>query len=446
MLPHYAATLQLGVPLIVGQVGQVVLSFIDSAMIGHHSTAELSAASFCINLFNLPIFFALGYGYALTPLIGQEHARGQYATAGAVLRHGLQGNTILGVLLTALMAIVYFTLPYLGQPEDLLPCIRPYFLSQLASLVFITGFNALKQFTDALGRTSIAMWAMLGGNALNVVGNYTLIYGKLGAPELGLLGAGLSTLLSRVGMLATLAIYLFMRKDLRRYQLGFLRYQLPPTLAQKTRYNGLFIGGQMALESGLFSLSVLMVGWLGALQLAAHHIAITVQSIGFLVYYGAAAAIAIRVSHFIGRGQHRNAKRAATGGWLIVNLFALVIIASLLLLRHKIVWLFTNDQEVAALAAKLLLVSILYQPFDALQITFANALRGVNQAKALMLISLIGYFGIALPAAYLLGIHTPLNVIGIWLAFPIGLGLAGIGFSLRFFNVAGTPKILKDAR
>ena len=435
MWPHYMATLRLGIPLIVGQVGQVVLTFIDSAMIGHHATIELSAASFCINLFNLPIFFALGYANALTPLIGQEHACRKFATAGAILRQGLRNNIILGLLLTALMGIIYFALPSLGLPQELLPHIKPYYVTQLVSLLFITSFNALKQFTDALGKTAIAMWVMLGGNVLNIVGNYALIYGEMGFPELGLLGAGLSTLISRIAIPIALVVYLSAQTNLQRYKAGFFRRKLSPTLARQANSMGLFIGGQMALENGLFSLSIVMVGWLGSLQLAAHHVAVTVQSIGFLVYYGAAAAIAIRASHYHGMGQYRNVRRAAIGGWHVVNFFAAIIMLILLVLRHSIVTLFTNSNEVAVLAATLLLVGILYQPFDALQISFANALRGVGQAKALMWISLVGYFGIALPAAYLLGIKSPLGAVGIWLAFPIGLGLAGIGFATRFFKV-----------
>lgn len=440
MWPHYSATLRLGIPLIVGQVGQVVLTFVDSAMIGHHATAELSAASFCVNLFNLPIFFALGYANALTPLIGQQHAYGQHAEAGAVLRVGLKNNLLLGLLLTALMGFVYFALPSLGLPEELLPVIRPYYLTQLASLLFITCFNALKQFTDALGQTAIAMWVMLGGNILNVLGNYALIYGHFGFPELGLLGAGLSTLFSRIVIPIALVVYLGTKTNMRRYQVGFFRRKLPTVLARKTSSDGLFIGAQMALENGLFSLSVIMVGWLGARELAAHHIAITVQSIGFLVYYGAAAAIAIRVSHFNGLRDRRNARHAALGGWHVVSFFALIIMVSLAALRHDIVKIFTTDAAVASLGATLLLVGILYQPFDALQISFANALRGLGQARALMIISLVGYFGVALPTAYFLGIRTSLGPVGIWIAFPIGLGLAGCGFAIRFFRVTSSRR------
>lgn len=409
-------------------------------MIGQHATADLSAASFCINIFNLPIFFSLGYANALTPLIGQQHASSEFTTAGAILRIGLKNNLFLGLILSVLMGSIYFALPSLGQPVELLPLIRPYYLSQLASLICITGFNALKQFTDALGQTAIAMWIMLGGNALNVVGNYALIYGHFGFPELGLLGAGLSTLAARVLLPIALTLYIVTQSKLRRYQLGFFRCKLASNLAQKATSDGLFIGAQMALENGLFSLSVIMVGWLGARELAAHHIAITVQSIGFLIYYGAAGAIAIRVSHFNGARNTHQARLAAIGGWHIVSLFALLIMLTLGMLRHDIVKLFTSDPAVASLGATLLLVGILYQPFDSLQITFANALRGLGQAKALMEISLVGYFGIALPAAYLLGLRTPLGAVGIWIAFPIGLGLAGLGFAIHFFRTSKSKR------
>ena len=154
---HYPATLRLGLPLLLAQLGQIVLGFADSTMIGHYGLSELAASSFCINLFNLPIILSMGYGYGLTPLVAGAYSRCDYRTAGTLLRRGLYSNTIVGLGLTAIMGVLYFGLGSLGQPAELLPLIRGYYLTLLGSLLFVAVGNTLKQFTAALRRTSIGM-------------------------------------------------------------------------------------------------------------------------------------------------------------------------------------------------------------------------------------------------------------------------------------------------
>lgn len=435
LTPHYRETLALGLPLIVAQLGQIVLGMVDSAMIGQYAMLDLSAASFCINLFNLPIFFALGFGYALTPRIGQRYARGELLDAAATLRYGLIINVLLGLLLTLIMGALYWCIPYFGQPVELLGRIQAYYLTVVVALTFITAFNALKQFTDALGDTKVSMWIMLAGNVGNIFLNWLLIFGHWGFPALGLLGAGIATAAMRLLMPVVLLVYIVSAPRYRRYRKGFLAPQLPRGEMGRLTSIGTFIGLQMALENGLFALSIIIVGWLGSVPLAAHHIAVTVQSIGFMIFYGAGAAIAIRVSHFWGLHQYGNARRAAFGGLHVVFLLAAIVMLLLFLCRDHIPWIFTDNPHVAALVTSLLLVGLLYQPADALQVTMANAARGLGESKSLMLISFIGYFLIALPLAYCLGIRTPLATVGVWLAYPVGLGLAGLGFLCRFHYV-----------
>ena len=197
---HYRALFTLGMPIVVGQLGVIILGFADTLMVGHHSTVELGAASFVNNMFNLCIIFSTGFSYGLTPVVGSFYGGGRFAEAGLSLRCSLVANTLVALLEMAVMTVLYLNLERLGQPDELIPLIKPYYLVLLVSLVFVMLFNAFKQFTDGITDTQTAMWILLGGNALNIVGNYILIYGKCGFPELGLLGAGLSTLLSRIVM------------------------------------------------------------------------------------------------------------------------------------------------------------------------------------------------------------------------------------------------------
>lgn len=205
---HYHALLKLGIPIVIGQIGVIILGFADTLMIGHHSTPELAAASFVNNMFGLAIIFSTGFSYGLTPIVGSLFGQHKYEAAGQSLKNSIAANTVLAVMVCAVMYLLYLNMHRLGQPEELIPLMRPYFLILLASMPFVLWFNAFKQFTDGITDTRVSMWILLGGNILNIIGNYLLIYGKCGLPELGLNGAGLSTLIARILMVIAY-LYLF---------------------------------------------------------------------------------------------------------------------------------------------------------------------------------------------------------------------------------------------
>ena len=264
---HYKALISLGLPIVIGQIGVIVLGFADTLMIGHHSTIELGAASFVNNVFNLVIIFSTGFSYGLTPIVGGLYGTHQYASAGQALRNSLLANLLVAFLLTIGMTVLYFNVGNLGQPEELIPLIKPYYLVLLASLVFVMLFNGFKQFTDGITDTKTAMWILLGGNVLNIIGNYILIYGKLGLPEMGLLGAGISTLFSRI-MMVVVFIIVFMRSPrFLRFKLGFYRLGWSKAIFGRLNSLGWPIAFQMGMETASFSLSAVMIGWLGTIAL-----------------------------------------------------------------------------------------------------------------------------------------------------------------------------------
>ena len=166
---HYKALFLLGLPIVIGQVGVIILGFADTLMIGHHSTSELGAASFVNNVFNLAIIFSTGFSYGLTPIVGSLYGNKQFAPIGQALRCSLLANLLVGLLLTLIMGILYLNVERLGQPEELLPLIKPYYIVLLISLVFVLLFNGFKQFTDGITDTKTAMWILLGGNVLNII-------------------------------------------------------------------------------------------------------------------------------------------------------------------------------------------------------------------------------------------------------------------------------------
>ena len=196
--PHYKALWKLGFPIVIGQLGMIVLGFADTLMIGHYGTNELAAASFVNNLFNLAIIFATGFSYGITPIVGSLFGNDESKVIGRILKNSLLTNGCMGMLLTLIMGIFYFNLHHFGQPEELLPLIRPYYFILLISLVFVLLFNAFKQFADSITDTKTSMWILITGNAINIIANWILIYGYFGMPEMGLMGAGIATLFSRI--------------------------------------------------------------------------------------------------------------------------------------------------------------------------------------------------------------------------------------------------------
>lgn len=434
---HYKALFKLGIPIVVGQLGMIVLGFADTLMIGHHGTEDLASASFVNNLFNLAIIFATGFSYGLTPIVGSLFGSGRQKEVGCTLRNALWANGLMGVLLTLIMGALYLNLHKLGQPEELLPLIRPYYLVLLASLVFVLLFNAIKQFADGITDTKTPMWILVGGNLLNILGNWVLIYGHFGFPEMGLLGAGIATLTSRILMLVAFIGIFLSAKRYRPYKEGFVQGRLNKADFLQINKLGWPVGLQMGMETASFSLATIMVGWLGAMALAAHQVMLTVGQLGYMIYYGMAAAVSVRVSNFHGQNDRTGVRHSANAGFHLILLMALCISIPLFLLRHEIGGWFTENDEVALMVAHLILPFIIYQFGDGMQCTYANALRGIADVKPAMYIAFIAYFIISLPAGYFFGFVFDWGLTGIWLSFPFGLTSAGLMFWLRFRKQVG---------
>lgn len=426
------ALLKLGLPIVVGQLGMIILGFADTMMVGRYGTSELGASSFVNNMFNLVIVFSTGFSYGLTPVVGSLFGRGEHAAIGRTLKNALMVNLLAAAALVTAMTMLYLNLHRLGQPEELLPLMRPYFLVLLGSVFFVMLFNAFKQFADGITDTVTPMCILLGGNLLNIVGNYVLINGKFGFPELGLLGAGAATFISRVLMVLCFAAVFFFSGRYRTYRSGFAAGKCNREDAGLLFRLGMPVGLQMGMETASFSLSTIMVGWLGTVALAAHQIMLTVGQLGFMMYYGMAAAVAVRTSAFCGRGDTEGVRTTAEAGFHIILVMALAVSSAIMLFRHEIGGLFTGNADVVATVANLVIPFAIYQFGDGLQCNYSNALRGISDVKMVTLYAFAAYFLISLPAGWLFGFVFDWGLTGIWLSFPLGLTSAGLMFMLRF--------------
>lgn len=430
-LPHYRSVIALGIPIIIGQLGAIVTGLADTIMVGQHSTAELAAASFTNNVVNAFIVLGTGFSFNLTPLVGENMACRKLQAAGGWLKNSIIANVTTSLLLLTVLAGIYLNLDALNQPVEIMPLIRPYFLVSMSSLVFVMLFNSFRQFVEAIAEPKISMWVLLAGNLLNVVGNYILIYGKMGFPEMGLLGAGISTLMARIVMLLMLVGVFLKRTSYAPYRQGFR--SIPVTLSSWKRLNviGWPIGIQQGLECATFCVTAIMVGWLGSLSLAAHQVAITISLVSFTTYLGLGAAIAIRVSYFKGDGNWEMVRKIIISGVHLALAIVVVVCIILWVWKERLGLIFTDDLAVNSIVQILLPILMLYQVGDSLQILLTNSLRGLTDVKYIMISSFIAYLLIAIPSGYILGFVLHWGIAGIWLAYPIGFFCSDILLTAR---------------
>ena len=428
---HYKELLSIGIPIIIGQLGTIVLGFADTLMIGHHSTQELAAAGLVNNIFGLVFIAYMGFSYGLTPIVGKLYGMEKLHLIGTKVKNSMTANLIAGLLFTVLMSALYLNLHRIGQPDELLILIKPYFLVNLASILFVGIFNTFKQFLDGIGQTQTSMWIMIAGNIINILFNWLLIYGICGFPELGLLGAGISTLSSRIIMAVALLLTLT-KKKYQQYRKDFTKGKINKKDFMEMNRIGWPISLQLGMETAAFSLSCVMVGWLGTIALAAHLVTITISQLFFLVLSGMAAAMSIRVSHFVGQKDFDAVRQNTYDGYRLCLLISLMMAIPILAIRHQVGSLFSENLEVQEQVSILIIVLAIYQFGDCTQYTFANALRGIACVKPMVTYAFIAYFIVSLPLGYALGFVCKMGILGVWLAFPFGLTIAGILYWRRF--------------
>ena len=428
----YIKIFRLGLPILIGQIGTILVGFADTAMVGNYSTAALASASFVNNVFNVAIFASLGFAYGLTPIVGALFSQQKYGRIGAMMRSAVVANLLFALLLSAIMGCVYLFLDRLGQPVELLPIIRPYFLIVLSGMIPVTLFNIFAQWSYAINHTRMPMWIILSANSLNILGNYLLIYGNWGCPELGLNGAGLATLIARVLSAVVIIGIFFWSRHYREYRLGYQSSRISANDVSEVSRASVPVAAQMAVESGSFTVAAIMAGWIGAVSLASYQVIVMLGTLGFCVYYSMAAAVAVLVSNACGLNDRLLMRRTAMSGYVILMSIATCSSLIFIFFGADVIEFFSQDPEVIALSLTLIVPLVMYQYGDATQITFANALRGTGNVMPMMWISVVSYLIVGIPATYLLGFTFGLELYGILLSFSVSLFLAG-GLFLYYF-------------
>ena len=419
------STLLLALPIIFGQLLQNSLSVIDTLMVGHVSVEAVAAASLATALFVVPLVFGFGVMGPFSVFVSGSNARGESLETIHHLRRELAVSVIIGVGLAILITVLSGYLNLLDQPTAVLAQARAFLLLLTWSIVPMYLFQTLKQYCEALHTAWPPMLILTGSVFLNIGLNWVFIFGHLGAPALGLIGAGWATLMTRTVTLIVLTAVVYrihFRGSKKRHALlhGSFQWQGYKDLLGM----GLPAGFQVILEVGAFTFAAIMMGWISEAALAAHQVAISVASTMFMVPLGLSMAVAIRVSHAIGSNDPQRA-RSCTRGALFVTLGFMSLTAIIICsLTHNLAAAFVHDSNVIVLAAQILFVAGLFQIFDGTQVVCTGALRGMHDVKLPTLLNFCGYWLIGLPVSYLLAFHLRLGAVGVWVGLLVGLAMA----------------------
>jgi MATE family multidrug resistance protein len=395
-------------------------------------TIPLAAISLAVSILIIPMVFAIGVAFGLTPLIAGADGADDPKEAVKYFKNGLVLNSVLGLLVYGVLAFFAQFAHLLGQDERVVSEAMPYLHIVGFSIVPMMAFFAFKQFAEGLSDTKAGMRVSLVANLLNILLNYPLITGWGPFPELGLAGAAVSTLATRFLMVAGMAIYIRKHRKFASYWSHWRSTEITWRSIRDILAIGVPSGLQLVFEAGAFAMSGVIVGMIGPVQQAAHQIALNIASVSYMMVSGLGAAATIRVGNQLGK---RDIPMLRLAGQSLFHLtLAMMVLTMILLigLRNFLPEFYSSDPEVLQYTAVLMIAAGIFQLPDGLQATTLGALRGAQDVNIPTIIAFVAYWVIAVPMCYYLGITEKMGPLGVWIGLTIGLVLASIALYWRF--------------
>jgi MATE family multidrug resistance protein len=438
---EFAYNLKLSYPVILGMLGHTFVAFADNIMVGQLGTAELAAVSLGNSFVFIAMSLGIGFSTAITPLVAEADGARDQAAGKSALKHGLVLCTLLGLSLFGLIQVAKPLMHHMEQPPEVVELAMPYLDLVAFSLVPLIIFQAFKQFSDGLSQTKYPMYTTIVANVVNITLNYLLIFGSFGFPKLGIVGAAVGTLVSRVIMVAFIWYLLQRKEKFEAYVTHFNFRRIEKKVMRKIISLGFPSALQMFFEVAIFTAAIWLSGVLGKNAQAANQIALNLSSMTFMVGTGLSVAAMVRVGNQKGLRNHKELKRIAESVFFLTLLVEVAFAAIFLLGRHwfPTIYLDVDDianqadnTEVIIIAAKLLLVAAFFQISDGLQVVVLGALRGLQDVKIPTLITFVAYWLIGFPISYYLGLNTALESTGIWIGLLSGLTASAVMLYLRF--------------
>lgn len=430
-LPYFKRNLQVALPVMATQAGQVIVQLADNIMVGHLGAMELAGVSFANALIIIGMVTAMCFSQGILPLVGQCFGKGEKRSITVFFTNAGVLNLIMSGIVCIVMCIIGLFLNRMGQEEVVVGFAREYYFISILSLVPTIIFSSIRYFSEGLGNTRNAMWITISTNLLNIFLNWIMIFGHWGCPALGVPGAAYATLISRIIAAGAFIILLFTDKEYKPY-MNALRGTLSRKVMKVLLKISIPISAQGLLEVCTFSLAAIMVGWIGAYHLAAHQIAQNLSSLTFMIAMGIGSAATIRVSHQYGEGNLIGVRMAGKAAIFMSAVFMGTFGLIFIILNKQIPLLYTSDQRVIDIAWKLIVVMSLYQVFDAIQMASINALKGLKDITVPLIISSCAYYLICLPIGYLMGFVFKWGAVGVWIGLLIGLAFNAVFFYIRF--------------
>lgn len=450
-LPYYKRNMAVALPVMITQAGQVLVQIADNIMVGHVGTGQLAGVSFANALFVIALVTMIGFSQGLTPLVGQSIGQGRHKAAAEYLKNSAVLNSIAyGLVFLALLGVLTL-MSSMGQDPEVLVYAKKYFSINMFSIIPMMFFFTSRFFAEGVGNTRYAMWITIVANLLNIFLNWVLIFGHCGMPALGVQGAALSTLISRVFTAVLFVVILFSAKAFSAYTSEAFGIGRTMATDGKVRISAARMGEILRLslpiafssllEVTAFSFAAIMVGWMGKTELAAHQIVHNLSQLSFLIATGVGAATTIRVSHQYGAGRYHETFMAGRAATHMAIAYMCTCGGLCLIFRGILPHAYTNDPEVIAIASSLIICLAVYQVSDAIQLTSMSALRGLKDTKVPMFYAAISYYGVAIPAGYVMGFKLGLGPEGVWYGLFAGLTVAAVLFHSRFRRkCAAMPK------
>ena len=433
---HIKNTASLALPVIIGQLGHVMMGVVDSVMLGKIGAVPLAASAIANGLFFLIFVIGLGITFAISPIVAISSGAKKKHEFCNILQQSLFSNIIIGILLTVVTFFIADLIDYLDQPKEVAIQANLFLKIIGLSMIPLMIFQTFKQFIEGMSIMIPAMVISIFANVVNYIGNWIFVFGNLDFPKLGLVGSGYSTLITRIFMAAVLLFYVMKANRFKEYNLSLFLKRIDFALITKILRLGFPSGAQYFFEIGAFSFSAIMIGWLGTTALASHQIAINLASMTYMAATGISSAAAIRVGNGVGSENIIETRRSGFSALILtvsmMSFFALMFI----LFNNFFPLLYIKDKSVVSIASSLLIIAAFFQIFDGSQAVGLGMLRGLMDVRIPTIITFIAYWILMIPSGYILGFKMQLGIQGIWLGYILGLAFSAILLNFRFHIIS----------
>ncbi len=442
---EFKENIQLAYPVILGMLGHTLIGIVDKIMVGKLGATELAAVSLGNSFVFIAMSLGIGFSSAITPLVAESFAEEKYQKVRSAFHNGLFLCTVLGLLLFVLIVVSKPVMYAMQQPKEVIDLALPYLDWVAFSLIPVIIYQGYKQFADGLSLTKYSMYAIIGSNVIHVILNYIFIYGFWIFPKMGIQGAALGTVISRIAMVVFLHFIMAKNEQLKIYFQKFHFREINKTMMNKIIGLGLPSALQMLFEVALFTAAIWLCGSIGKTSQAANEIALSIATVTFMFAMGLSVAAMIRVSTQKGLNDIKQLIIVARSVFLLVVLVE-IIFAILFMVFNTILppyfmnmsdaAQFADNAEVIEIASKLLIIAGVFQLFDGIQVVVLGALRGLQDVKIPMYITFVAYWLIGFPISFYLGKYTEWKAIGVWIGLLSGLIAAALFLYIRFHWVS----------